>query len=437
VSRTTVVAAYDRLRTTGALRSRRGSGTRVAWRQSATLIHGRPAGATTTGGDGRRAALTYEGEAAPGTIQLTIGAFRASPVVAEEIRRTAQEDAARALEYFGYVPAGLPALREAVAAHLGDLGLSTSADQVVITSGAQQAIDVVSRTLGPGAGSVLIENPTYPGAIAAFRGSGARLVPVPVDDEGLIVELVGLHAERRPGQLVYVVPAYQNPTGVVLSDRRRQELVRLASDTGLVIVEDLTPAYLPFEGSPPPPLAAMDDADQVITIGSLSKVAWGGLRVGWIRAPRSYVGRLTATKADLDLGTSLLSQAVAIRLLGRMDELVEQAQRTARERLEVFEGALRARLPDWIWPNPAGGVCLWVRLPAGDGGAFTRLASEYGVVIRAGASLSVDGSFSDRIRLAFGEEPELLREAVDRLAAAWAAFEPGSQPLRAEATVSV
>jgi DNA-binding transcriptional MocR family regulator len=124
--------------------------------------------------------------------------------------RTAEEDAARALEYFGYVPAGLPALREAVAAHLGDLGLPTAADQVVITSGAQQAIDVVSRTLGPGAGSVLIENPTYPGAIAAFRGSSARLVPVPVDDEGLIVELVGLHAERRPGQLVYVVPAYQN-----------------------------------------------------------------------------------------------------------------------------------------------------------------------------------------------------------------------------------
>ena len=438
VSRTTVVAAYDRLRNTGVLRSRRGSGTRVAWRQ-ATPRPATSTRATPPLPEGRRAALAYEddGRSGAGAIQLTIGAFRAPEIVADEIERSAREDARGMLRYFGYLPAGLPALREAVAVHLGGLGLATTADQIVITAGAQQAIDLVARVLGGPSGSVIIENPTYPGAIQAFRAAGPRLTPVPVDRDGILTEIVALHAERRPGQLVYVVPTYQNPTGAVLSDRRREDLVRLAVDSGLMIVEDLTASYLSFEGDAPPPLATLDTTDQVITIGSLSKVAWGGLRVGWIRAPREHVARFAAAKAELDLGTSLLSQAVAVRLFGRFDELQRVACATAIERLDVMTAALRARLPSWTWDRPAGGICLWVRLPAGDGTAFARLAAEYGVIIRAGATLSVDGSSTDRIRLAFGEDPDRLREAVDRLAAAWAVFEPGTSPLRPETTVSV
>jgi DNA-binding transcriptional MocR family regulator len=440
VSRTTVVAAYDRLRSSGSLRSRRGSGTRVAWRQTIArpMSPSRPT-TPATSPEVRRAALAYEDdfntENAP--IQLTIGAFRAPEIVAEEIERAATDDMRKALRYFGYLPAGLPALREAVAAHLGDLGLPTDPDQVVITSGAQQAIDVIARTLAGPSGSVIIENPTYPGAIQAFRAAGPRLVPVPVDDQGLLVELAALHAERRPGQLLYLVPAYHNPTGAVLSDRRREELIRVAADTGLLIVDDQTGAYLSLGGTPPPPLAAMDQADQVITIGSLSKVAWGGLRVGWIRAPRQHTARFAMAKSELDLGSSLLSQAVAVRLLRRVDELQAVAQQAAIERHEVLSTALRAALPSWSWERPEGGLCLWVRLPAGDGAAFTRLAAEYGVIVRAGATLSVDGSFADRIRIAFGEDPDRLREAVNRLAAAWHAFEPGVTATRHEAAVSV
>jgi DNA-binding transcriptional MocR family regulator len=445
VSRTTVVAAYDRLRASGSLRSRRGSGTRVSWRQAVTRppSAARPATAQAPGtgasADTGRAALAYEddlnSENAP--LQLTIGAFRAPAIVAEEIERAAADDMRSALRYFGYLPAGLPALREAVATHLTDTGLPTSPDQVVITSGAQQAIDVIARTLAGPAGSVIIENPTYPGAIAALRAAGPRLVPVPVDDQGMVVELAGLHAERRPGQLLYVVPSYHNPTGVVLSDRRREELIRVAADTGLLVVDDQTGSYLSLGGTPPPPLAVLDQADQVITIGSLSKVAWGGLRVGWIRAPRQHVTRFAMAKSELDLGSSLLSQAVAVRLLRRVDDLKAAAQASAIERHEVISSALRAALPSWSWEHPAGGICLWVKLPAGDGAAFTRLAADFGVIVRDGATLSVDGSFTDRIRIAFGEEQDRLREAVVRLTAAWRAFEPGVTASRHQAAVSV
>jgi DNA-binding transcriptional MocR family regulator len=440
VSRTTVVAAYDRLRTSGAVRSRRGSGTRVAWRTGPRpTTPARPAAASALAPEVRRTAIPYEDDrsvAGGGAIQLTIGAFRAPEIVAEEIEHVAREDAREMLKYFGYLPAGLPALREAVAAHLGDLGVPTIAEQIVITNGAQQAIDLVARTLAGPSGTVIIENPTYSGAINAFRSAGPRLIPVPVDADGLLVELVGLHADRRTGQLVYVVPTYQNPTGAVLSDRRRDDLIRVASDAGLMIVEDLTASYLSYEGEAPPPLAARD-AEQVVTIGSLSKVAWGGLRVGWIRAPRSHVARFAAAKAELDLGVSLLSQAVAVRLLGRIDELQAAAQHNAIERLDVIAGALTSRLPAWSWQRPKGGICLWVRLPGGDGTAFARLAMDYGVIVRAGTTLSVDGSFVDRIRIAFGEDPDRLREAVDRLAAAWAAFEPSVLAVRPEATISV
>ena len=444
VSRTTVVAAYDRLRTTGALRSRRGSGTRVAWRQAiARPATARPPATATPGSptppEARRTTLAYEDDLAGenAAIQLTIGAFRAPDIIAEEIERAATDDMRRALRYFGYLPAGLPALREAVAAHLGDLGLPTAPDQVVITAGAQQAIDIIARTLAGPSGSVILENPTYPGAINALRAAGPRLIPVPVDQDGMLVEIAALHAERRHGQMLYVVPSYQNPTGAILSDRRREDLVRVAADNGLLVIDDQTGSYLSLGGTPPPPLAVLDRADQVITIGSLSKVAWGGLRVGWIRAPRTQVARFAAAKAELDLGTSLLSQALAVRLLARIDELQRVAQEAALERHRVISAALREQLPTWSWDEPAGGICLWVRLPAGDGAAFTGFAADYGVIVRAGATLSIDGSFADRIRIAFGEDPDRLREAVSRLAAAWHAFEPSVASVRPESAISV
>ena len=438
VSRTTVVTAYDQLRAAGVLRSRRGSGTRVARRDlDRRDLDRRDADGTSRLGAAPLDTARNAPFASGGAIELTIGALPGAEMIAEETARVARDELPALLRNFGYLPTGLPALREAIAAHLGELGLPTTFDQVIVTSGCQQAIDLVARQFGGRDGSVIIENPTYPGAIDAFRAAGSRLVPVPVDRDGAAVDLIRLHAERRPAQLAYVVPTFQNPTGTVMSDERRRALAELADEVGLRVVEDLTPMYLALGDAPPPPIATYDIGDRVITLGSLSKIAWGGLRIGWLRAPRAVIQQLAPTKAELDYGSSLLSQAVAVRLFGRLDELATAARLEAADRLEVIEAALRQRLPDWTWTRPSGGPCLWVRLPAGDSMAFAQLAAEYGVIVRPGPSLSIDGSFRDRIRLAFGHDPATLREAVDRLAAAWAAFEPTANAPRPELTISI
>ncbi len=434
VSRTTVVAAYDRLRTAGLLRSRRGSGTVV----EAHLIEAPRAPADEVPGWGPELAIAGDGFGVAGdAIGLTIGAFPGPQLIAEETERAAREDLPALLRSFGYLPTGLPALRAAIAAHLTGLGVASSADEVMVTTGAQQAVDILARALVGPDSSVILENPTYSGAIDAFRASGARLTGVPVDDGGIVVDIVRLQAERRRGQLLYVVPSFQNPTGTVMPEHRRRELATLSDEHAMTIVEDLTASYLSYGQPPPAPIGSHDPGGRVITIGSLSKVAWGGLRIGWIRAPREVIDRLGPLKARLDLGSSMLAQAICVRLFDRFDELRSITRATAAERRLALEEALRERLPSWTWREPEGGFCLWVRLPAGDGTAFARVAASHGVIVRPGAGLSVDGSFRDHIRLAFGEDPPTLRAAVDRLATAWAAFEPRSTRAPAGMTISV
>ncbi len=424
VSRTTVVAAYDQLRAAGWLRSYRGSGTRVA--------HGLRASASPAelGGAGGAVEPLEEGpfafEPPPEDIELTVGALPGAAVIAAEARRVAEEDLPGLLRSFGYLPFGLPALRQAVAAHLRELGVPSVAEEVLITSGAQQAIDLLARHFGGPGISVILENPTYPPAIDVFRASGARLIPVPLDEEGIRTDLLRVQAQHSRAQLLFLNPICHNPTGTTLSESRRRDIARLAADFGLTVIDDLTSAYLTFDEQPPVPIAAAGERERVITIGSLSKVAWGGLRVGWIRAPRSLIAGLAARKVDMDLSTSLFSQALAVRLLARFDELVPLAQGAARVRLDALEQALRRELPSWSWVRPAGGLCLWVHLPAGDAAAFSHLAADHAVIVRPGPQFSADGSCRDRLRLAYGHEPALLAEAVTRLAAAWSNFRPAS-----------
>jgi DNA-binding transcriptional MocR family regulator len=348
-------------------------------------------------------------------------------IVAAEAQRVAEEDLPALLRSFGYLPFGLPALRGAVAAHLSELGVPSVADEILITSGAQQAIDLLARHLGGPAVSVMLENPTYPPAIDVFRASGAHLIPVALDEEGIRTDLVRLGAQRSRAQLLFLNPICHNPTGTTLSESRRHEIVRLATDFGLTVIDDLTNAYLMFDERPPVPLAAAGERERVITIGSLSKVAWGGLRIGWIRTNRSLIAQLAARKVEMDLSTSLFNQALAVRLLARLDELVPIARGAARVRLDALEEALRRQVPSWSWIRPTGGLCLWVRMPAGDAAAFSHLAANHAVIVRPGPLFSADGSCRDRLRLAYGHEPALLEEAVARLAAAWSAFRPASQ----------
>jgi DNA-binding transcriptional MocR family regulator len=309
---------------------------------------------------------------------------------------------------------------------MSTLGIPTVEDQVLVTSGAQQAIDLVARFFGGPHMSVIVEDPTYPPAIDSFRATGARFVSVPLDGDGVRSDLIALHARRGAGQALFLNPICQNPTGTLLPEDRAKEIARVANDTGTVIIDDITSAYLLYDGSPVP-IAVHDPADRVITIGSLSKVAWGGLRIGWVRASRSLVNQLAARKIDTDISTNLFTQAIGVRMLGRFDELVARSRTAALDRLAVTEAALERLLPSWTWARPAGGLCLWVRLPAGDAASFAHVAASHGVIVRPGQQFSASGGHRDRMRIAFGHEPELLEAAYQRLAAAWRDFRPTEQ----------
>jgi DNA-binding transcriptional MocR family regulator len=420
VSRTTVLGAYDQLRQSGLLRSRRGSGTRVAHGELSLATRRRPL-------DWRPDEDTLDGESfvftpPRGMIELTIGAQPGGTLIAEEAERAAREDLPPLLRSFGYLPAGLPAFRESVAAHLRGLGVPTVAEQVLVTNGGQQAIDLIARHFTGPESTVLIESPTYVSALEAFRASGAAVVPVPLDDEGIRVDVVQHHAVRRPCHLVYANPTYQNPTGTLLGEGRGRELVRLADEHGFLVVDDMCTAYLGLDGARAAPLAVHDPGDRVLTVGSLSKVAWGGLRIGWIRAPARIVALLAARKAQTDFATSIVTQAIAVRLMDRLDELSAAARAGAGARLDALESALKSELPDWTWRRPRGGMCLWVRLPAADGMDFSRVAASHGVVVRAGPAFSADRGNREYLRVAYGNDPETLREAVSRLAGAWTAY---------------
>lgn len=419
VSRTTVLGAYDQLRQAGLLRSRRGSGTRVAHGELSMVARRRPMDwhpEEVTGAE------SFVFTPPRGVIELTIGAQPGTALVAEEAERAVREDLPGLLGSFGYLPAGLPAMRESVAAHMRGLGVPTTAEQVLITSGGQQAIDLIARHFTGPESAVLIESPTYVSALEAFRASGAAVVPVPLDDEGIRVDVVRHHAQRRPCHLVYTNPTYQNPTGTLLGESRGRELVRMADEYGFLLVDDMCTAYLGLDGARAVPLAAHDPGDRVLTVGSLSKVAWGGLRIGWIRAPARLVALLAARKVQTDFATSIVTQAIAVRLIGRLDELSATARAGARARLDALESALASELPDWTWRRPRGGLCLWVRMPSADGVDFSRVAASHGVVVRAGPAFSADRGNREYLRVAYGNEPAVLREAVTRLSAAWTAY---------------
>jgi DNA-binding transcriptional MocR family regulator len=460
LSRTTIVSAYDRLRMAGLVRSRQGSGTRVMTRRPGLsqayldddAIEGGLGSAfpslSSSGGYGpgpraadrsSAAALEAVGLLVPeieDAVKLTIGAMPAAPAVATAVAAAVRDDLPALLASEGYDPFGLPALRERIAGHLEGLGVPTDPDQILVTSGAQQALDLIAtRLAGPDA-VVAIENPTYIGAIDAFRAAGTRLLSLPTDEDGARPEVLGLLASGGPIRLAYVIPTFHNPTGSVMPEARRRDLVRRAEEGRFQIVEDLTPDATLGRGTPAP-LAALDPSGTVLTVGSLSKIAWGGLRVGWVRGSRNDIERLIAGKIVADHGTSVITQAVAAHVFDRLDEAADDSLRRGAEQRELLLQLLRDHLPDWEWTTPKGGLSLWVRLPGADAIAFSRLAGQYGVVVRPGNLASPDGGFRDHIRVAYGATPDRLIEGVLRLAQAWAAYRPALQRPRHALTVSV
>lgn len=428
VSRSTVVAAYDLLRADGWLESRQGSGTWV--RRHASVVR---FGEDRPGFLGRstvffRALIEGPGEG----IEFTCAALPAGDLFERASVAAAMRDLVEVgRTAIGYEAAGHARLRAAIAGHLTHRWrLPTTEAEVVVTTGAQQAVGLAAALYARPGDVVAVEDPTYLSAIDIFTAAGVRLLPVPIGVQGVRPERLRDAMLEASPRFAYLMPTFQNPTGTTMPERERREIAHLAQELQVPIVEDLTVADLSFGEEPPPPIGAFQGEVPVLTIGSLSKVLWGGLRVGWIRAPAPVIERLARMKLVMDHGSSTVSQILAVRLLEELDPILRERRELVRERRATLEGLLRALLPSWSWDPPSGGLCLWVRLPYGDATSFAHVASRHGVAVVPGPLTSVDGNFADRVRLPYVLEPGLMREGVERLAAAWAEYGPqvGSAP---------
>jgi DNA-binding transcriptional MocR family regulator len=194
-------------------------------------------------------------------------------------------------------------------------------------------------------------------------------------------------------------------------------------ETQVPIIEDTTLHDLALERDPPPPLAAYAPDAPILTVGSLSKLFWGGLRIGWIRAPESTIAQLAQLKLLADLGSSIPSQLIGAQLLERTAEIRAARAELLRERARLLGALLAEHLPSWSFARPMGGTCLWTRLPHGDAGELARIAARHRVTIVSGATASVSGSFTDHVRLPYVNEPDVLEEGVRRLSRAWYEYE--------------
>ncbi|MBU2665718.1 PLP-dependent aminotransferase family protein [Actinoplanes bogorensis] len=401
VSRTTVSAAYRTLRETGHLTSRRGAG---SW---TTLPHG------------HRVATSGLWAAGDDRDMIDLGvAASAAPVELVPAARAAADDLPRYLGSAGYHPTGLMELRDVVAAGYRERGVATSAEQILITAGTQQALDLVLRLSVPAGSPVLVEAPTYPNALAALAARRARINTHGLDAEtGWDGEmLLGALRQQRP-RLSYVIPEFHNPTGHLMTAELRERLVATAHSTGTELVVDESWVDLALEGQEmPPPVAVFDRHSRVVSIGGMSKGYWGGLRIGWVRASAPLVQRLAAIRVGVDMASPVLEQLVAVRLLAQAPQILAERRTRLRERRDALAATLRELLPEWEFTLPRGGASLWAELDGPISSALARAAEDLGVRLAPGPRFGLDGTLERFLRLPFTLPPDELTEAVRRIA---------------------
>jgi 2-aminoadipate transaminase len=334
-------------------------------------------------------------------------------------------ESGRALQYS--TTEGDPALRELIAARLTERGLPTAADDLLITSGSQQALALVAAVVIDPGDRVLVEEPSYLAAIQAFQLAGAEVIPVPCDDDGLDPDAVATLAARHDARLLYTVPTFQNPTGRTLALDRREALVAAAERAGIWIVEDDPYSELRYHGEPIAPLASLPGAaGRVLALSTLSKIAAPGLRIGWVRTPTALRPSLTVAKQAADLHSSTIDQAAAARWLSTVDLEAHVAvlRRAYGERRDALVEGLAAALPPGATHNrPDGGMFVWARLPeGGDAEALLRRALACDVAFVPGAPFHAGPPDRATLRLSFTAHPPAeIATGLARLREAWAA----------------
>jgi DNA-binding transcriptional MocR family regulator len=315
-----------------------------------------------------------------------------------------------------------PALRELIAERLRRENVAADPANVLVGYGSGQILGLLPRVLVEPGDTVIIEAPTFLGAVGQFQRAGASLVGVPVDAEGLDVDALEatLRDLQRRGvrpKFIYTIPTYQNPTGTTLPAARRERLVSLAATYGVLVVEDDAYRDLSFHGPPPPSLAAIDTEGWVLRVGTFSKILAPGLRMGWAHGPRDLIDRLTMFKVEGGSGPFLTRLVTQFSSNGRLDAHIAALRSHYAAKCDLMLEALATHVPDAHAVRPDGGFFIWLRLPEGvRTGDLVPAAINRGVEVLPGPRCYADGQGDNYIRLAFSEEPAAnIQEAIRRL----------------------
>lgn len=419
VSRTTVTRAYAALREEGYAVARRGAGT-------FTQLPGGPSRAP----DRVLTPRAVDPDAQADLIDLNCAAAPAPPGIA-----AAYEEALGELPGYlaghGYYPAGLPELRRAIAADYARRGLPTEPEQIMVTPGALAAAAVTMLAETAPGDRVLVETPSYPNVLRALGTRSARMVTTAVDEDGWDLPGVVATVRRSAARAAYLVPDFQNPTGHLMpDDQRAAYAAALARSRTLAVVDEAHQALNLDDVPTPLPFAAHSDraGGRTVTLGSASKMLWGGLRLGWLRAPADRMDVLVDARLTLDLGTPVLEQLVLARLLADRARIVDGHRAALREQRDRLVAALHRHLPDWRFRVPAGGLAVWCELPTPVATAVTVAAEDRGVVLAPGPVFAVEGGYPRHLRIPYTRPAAELEEAVVRLAAAWHAGQGDDVP---------
>jgi len=414
LNRTTVSAAYELLELEHLITSHVGRGSFVAgssaketsvhWREilepSAGISPAAPTAAPVAGFSSSR----------PSELLFPLEAFRET---CSEVITSAE---AQTILQLGS-PSGYAPLRR----YLLDLsraeGVARDSDDILITSGCQQAFDLLQRTVVPHGETVVLEDPVYLGQRKAFERGGARIIGVPVGSNGIDLEMLERVIARERPRLLAVTSNFQNPTGATLPLASRKALLRITQAAGVVVVENDIYGALTYEGDPIPTLKRLDETGDSVLLRSFSKVAFPGLRVGWVVGPRALIEGLTEAKVWSDLHTDQLSQAVLLRFAqsGRLAEHRRHMLEAGRERLHAALSACEKYLPkDARFTRPRGGMSLWVTLPAPlDAGELLARAEREGVSYLPGRYFAVSHPQPNTLRISFaGMAPDQIREGM-------------------------
>jgi 2-aminoadipate transaminase len=358
------------------------------------------------------------GQPSPET--FPVGAFR------EIIEEILARESAQAFQYV--LTRGVGALVEAIREYAKAKGIAATTAETLVTDGSQQGLDLVTRVLVDPGDVVLVELPSYIGATSAFRASQARMVGVRLGEDGLdLGDLRRRHAEQRAAgravKFLYVIPNFQNPSGISHSAESRNALLALARELDLVVVEDDPYGDLYFEDAPRPTLKSMDADGRVVYMSSFSKILAPGLRTAFVIGPEEILAKIEIAKQSANLCGSSLDQRIILACLqrGLIEEQKAKIRPYYRNKRDVMVRALHDEaLPGVTWVKPAGGMFVWVSLAEGmDAEKLLPLAVEEGVAYVAGSPFFVDGSGANTLRLNFSkEDPDKLREGVARLARA-------------------